>query len=75
MERLFEIFATYPHAYTMAELIERMWPDVEREPEWADSVVYVAMHRLRLNFLPAHYPCLRLVHRGGRWRLNLYRGS
>jgi hypothetical protein len=70
--RLLPLFQTAPHAYTMVQMIEHLWPDANNEPSWANGVVWLELGKLR-RYLRDSYPWLRIVHRAGVWRLNLRR--
>lgn len=47
------LLASHPdHRWTMGELIGALWPNPDFEPDWAESIIAVRIHRLRAKGIP-----------------------
>ena len=74
-ERLFDALCQYPHAFTTAELIARVWPNPNCEPSWAAATIHKTVWDMNRRFLPRHWPLLRIAFRDNRYRLRLIKGK
>lgn len=68
-DRVFTALVDNPYGLKVAQLIEKVYPDADRQPDWADRCIYIAIMRLKAN-LDAEGGCFQIGKVGlGRYSI------